>query len=371
MKKIFKFIYIFIFLSIIIFVAGSMFKYEPHYLVYENRGTNIIPYEGIRAEVKNFFLNGAKPELEKSLKDYFYRDELVEADIFLNKYIFRRPFVGNVSIKSPHIYDFSENLTYSKDVDELATTVIRLNKFKEELEEDGKKFLVIPMPSISSRYDYPSYVLDPETIDGLRREELYNLLKYYNIDYIPAYDYLSYEDFFATDHHFGMSGALKIIDEIKKYFIDGGIPFNDADYQFKEHSFKGSRSKMLANLTESEPIYEPIYSMSFTRTGDYIDYINDFDGVGGYVAYMSGDHFNTFVSNDSVEDGADILIYGDSFTNIIESVIIQNVKSMESYDFRYSPEDFKKNVDVDAEVVILIADEKSFRTKEEYIFFRE
>lgn len=364
--NLFKKLYIFIFALII--ASGSLIIYRsiPGPRQYEFRSSEPKPDVFSAEFYKNFDANN----LERSLKDYLLRDRSVRFNAFMDKYIFKRPFVNNVYAKGPNIYDFSDDDAYhlgDAGYTEIDKSVSRLKDIQDYLEENGVKFLVIPVPKISSVYNYPDYVLNPEKVDIMYAKYLKDKLDKAGISNVYLRDELKYEDFYKTDHHITKTGGDKIINAIDEYlktFGDGLLP---AKIDTKLSHFKGSRSRRMAYWTGTDELQIPIYNTPYKRQSAGGDMINNFDQNMTYGGYMCGDMSYDSIVTDN--DGADIVIYGDSFTNIVESFIWPRVKRMRSYDLRNeSSKDLERAIDTD--VVILIADEHSFRLGKEYIFYK-
>lgn len=361
-----KKLYILIFVLIISMGSVIIFRSIPGVREYEFRESAAKP----NPFTKDFYKDFDSNKLETALKDYLLRDKSVFSNAFLDKYVFLRPFVNNVYASGPNFFDFSDDEAYNmKDSREaIDRSVAKLKEVDEYLKENNTKLLVIPVPKISAFYDYPNYVLDPDEIDRPLHEYLFEKLNGEGIDNFDLRDVLNYEDFYMTDHHITKSGGDKIVDAIDKYLqgMGSGLIENEIDYNTME--FKGSRSRRMAYLTDTDTLHIPIYNTEFNRTGDFPhQIINNLEENGTYGGYMVGDRGYTCIETEN--EGADVIIYGDSFTNIVESFIWPRLKRMRSYDFRN--EDAKNYpLYTDTDVVVLISDENSFRLERDYIFYK-
>lgn len=362
----FQKIYILIFVLIIVMGSVTIFRSTPGIREYEFRESN--PKPNLLSE--DFYKNFNANKLETSLKDYLLRDKSVFFNAFLDKYIFRRPFVNNVYAAGPNFFDFSDDESYNlKNPKEMIDkNVARLKMINDELQSKGVKFLVIPVPKISSVYKYPSYVLNPEDVDGPLANYIQSSLKENGIDSFNMRDVLTLDDYYMTDHHITKSGGDKIINIIDDYLktMNKSLLADNTTYSTME--FKGSRSRRMAYLTDMDILHIPIYNTDFKRTGDFAhQVINNMEENGTYGGYMVGDRAFTCIETN--QEGADVIIYGDSFTNIVESFIWPRLKRMRSYDFRNEDvKNYERYTDTD--LIVLIADENSFRLEKEYIFYK-
>ncbi len=359
MKRLGKIIYLIMFLFIVYFGFIHIVLDKTEYLNYENRNVYEIDFD-----YSQLFKQGVDDSLEKALKDRLFRDVSSYYYTLLNEKLFFREFINNVRVKSPHIYDFTNHEKYSElaikndHTDEVLKNILIT---KNNLKTENKEFVAILVPSISSVYKYPKEILDPEVIDKKNAEYIYNFFEANDINFINTREILTFDDFFTTDHHINSKGANKILARLSDILNDKGISFSyDDDYNYKSHQFKGSRSRMISYLTETEEILEPIYNFNIKRYYDGHTDVNDFSNPS-YVSYMCGDNKRTEIETDN--NGPRVIIYGDSFSNVFESLILRSVKSMVSYDFRFGREDYAD----DADVVILICAENAFRLGEDYV----
>ncbi|MDO5716311.1 MAG: hypothetical protein Q4Q17_00785 [Tissierellia bacterium] len=363
MKQWGRWIYSIIFLGTLLFGAWHLSHPKEEILKYENRK----PVDMPPTSFVSFFAQGASPEVELALKDRLFRDDLVLWEAYLDRYFYRRPFINHIHVKPPHFYDFSDHEKYVGAEDKTEETIAKFIAIKKELEKEGTEFIVVPVPMISSVWEYPKGILNPETIDQPAQERLIHGLQEAGIHIINPRELLTKEDFFSTDHHIKVSGAEKIISQLETILAEQNLSLVHSPIRFRTHRFKGSRSKMMAYLTEDEPIEEPIYQRKMKRSIDGLSTINDFETMTSYVSYMGGDHRETLIEAEDGE-GPYMVIYGDSFTNVFEALLAPRLGRLRSYDIRFGR---VKAPERKADVVVLIAAENAFRLGEEYLEYFE
>lgn len=372
MKR-FKRFYILIFI-LIIFSASIIIHFTDWgYLSFDNRMKIRKP----QAYNLEYFKNFNADNFETMLKDYYLRDDMVLAGTFFDKYIFNRPFINDVQAKSPNIFDMEGEPAYSISFDDAEKNIInsaeKLAEIRDKMRANGGDLLIIPVPKISAFYQYPSYILDPEPIDKAAADLMFREFDKHNLSYVDLRKVLAYEYYYKTDHHMSKAGSDKLIEIINEHLKEKGKALNDARIDVEVHEFKGSRSKRAAYLTGTDDIFEPIYFTDFKRSGDGHEDINNFKENIGYPSYMYGDNKYTCIETDE-KDGADLIIYGDSYTNIVEAFIWPRLKRMRSYDFRpdlRAADEKRPQCFYDTDLLVLIADETSFRLERGYIFYSD
>ncbi|MCL2569373.1 MAG: hypothetical protein FWE12_08135 [Oscillospiraceae bacterium] len=154
----------------------------------------------------------------------------------------------------------------------------------------------------------------------------------------------------AVDHHFSSAGAFATYEAIMEALLDQtglDMPFLRAeDFIFTElpNPYTGSRGRMLWGASpfrdERLTVAEPRTPIPFTRKDNgwvRPATVHDLPGIYWeevfYGLYMGGDHPLTEIDTNRPHLPS-ILVFGDSFTNAVESLIYVNFNTMTSIDLR-------------------------------------
>lgn len=156
--------------------------------------------------------------------------------------------------------------------------------------------------------------------------------------------------YYKKDHHFTMFAAFlayqSILEEINEE-TGAEIPIlqeEDVTFTEIENYFLGSRGRKLFDLIPStEHLYalSPVNVIEYTRYDNGVlgdstthQWLTSTDETVTYAYYMGGDIAETVIETGR-EDYPDILIYGASYTNAIETVLYLSCDTMYSLDLRY------------------------------------
>ena len=156
-----------------------------------------------------------------------------------------------------------------------------------------------------------------------------------------------------VDNHYSTSGAFAAYSAIvEKWNMDTGSTYplpeaEDYDTIPLPNPYLGSRTRKLCGLWDTDEklyIMTPKEDIPFQRyeNGEKAEstvYSLPADDTSDvlYSLYMGGDNRETRIETDR-PDLPDILIYGDSFTNAMESVAWVGFDTMYTYDFRHYAE---------------------------------
>lgn len=158
--------------------------------------------------------------------------------------------------------------------------------------------------------------------------------------------------YMRTDHHYTLKGAFLVYQTMMKQLqaLDGTrtLPvLTDSDLVFSKISatFRGSRSRSIYYLTDlrddfwTYALQQPI---PYTRTDngvltDASVIVLPEDGAASvtYSAYMGGDVAETIVQTNRPEL-PDALIFGDSYTNAVETFLYTSFNETRSLDLRHN-----------------------------------
>ena len=345
---------------------------------YENRELAKFPKYSEKALIDGTYTS----EIENWLKDFAaWREPLLHIHTIADMNFLKRPVVNDIVISKDVLLPWKD----FEDIDEQSINLLaemmgdRLRSHTEVTANNGGKFyyVAIPCQYICFADEYPSYMNNRSKYTDLSKTAFFKKLDEKNVNYIDIlqhYETCGGAENFSSkvDNHFNIQGAyityLAIMQEVKKYYPDIDI-LEEGDYETEElpNPYIGSRGRALFGLADSKEkmsIIKPLKEIPFERIN------NGFEGSPIvyqmpetktenilYSLYMSGDFGQTQIDTNRRELPS-ILVYGDSFTNGVESLIWYSFDKMESLDFRHynkmSLEEYIK--EMKPEIVVCIRD---------------
>lgn len=325
-------------------------------------------------------------DIESFLSDHLWgRDNILKADTAISLSL-RKPNVNGMVVTSDVLLDYRNYLRW--DLGYLAEnsveTAERYKDLQNMIQTYGGYFcyLGVPLQSTYHASHYPDYMANRLWHTTAIRENFEKAMTNEGVPFINMYDRykemdLPQEFYYGTDHHFTLNGAFEaytaLIENIQENsaWDLGSARKTDFDWITLPNPFLGSSNRKLYGLwknTDSVQLAYPKADISFTRTdnGTSVDAAvyklpeNEYD-LATYAVYMGGDIGETVISTNRPAL-PNILIYGDSFTNPIESLLWTQANELRSVDFRYYTE--KTLGDYIAEfkpdIVICVRDETTF-----------
>jgi len=361
MKKSCNIITIIIFVSFLFAVPiTTKIQKNESFLFYENRMANSI----LKLNKENFLNGTFFKSIEKYFVDIFpFRENILRFHTKIDRDILKKPIVKDIV--------FADNLllpnmgyTTKDDFDELNRAAIgmvgRLSRLNNIIEKNNGKFYYVGIPEQYSyfRNKYPKYIFNNEKHLENIEKAFFDELKKNDISYINMYDEYSSINFpenlySKVDHHFNFYGAVKayqcIIEKINsdcRYNLNI-LTENDINFIEPENVYMGSRNKKVMGLymTEEKAIIGyPKEKIPFRRIDNNnnikVDVSNMFvvpqdkNQYITYLVYMGGDMGETIITTNR-DYLPNILIFGDSFTNPIESIIYTSFNETRSIDLRH------------------------------------
>lgn len=342
---------------VILFAVPILTKIEPHveYSIFENRNMASAP----DFTVSELF-NGQYLALwDNYFSDHIWkRDAYITAYTYLNINILKKVVVNDIVVQDDVLLPFREYTADKFDFTEQAAYMAeRLSLLNSLVESYGGEFIYVGVPGQISifRDYYPRYLNNDDIKLTLTENEFFPQLEKNNIKYINMREkFLQLDDYIqyysTIDHHFNIFGAFvtyqTVINKIKNDF-DSSIPIlteDDVEFVVIENPFYGSRNRKLYGLYKSdERMYYYILKeqISFTRfnNGVYVpssvfglpeDTVTPvtYDGI-----YMNGDIGETIILTDR-EYLPNALIFGDSYTNAVETFLYASFNQTVSLDLR-------------------------------------
>ena len=336
-----------LFFSACLWMGGlSLFaKYEGP-LFSENRATVEKPLLTKEALGSGDYFN----QVNDYLQDVHpLRQDLIEAKAVFQGKAVRKPVVNNVYWKG------KVNLPYvdGMDTDSLKAEISakEMADFYEKLSRDcqdqGTHFVFVGIPNQTDIFskDFPAYMEDTSYLRK-KEEDLKEELGARGVDSLFLRDVLEKDPgayYLKTDHHCSKEGLLLESQEILKKLQSPYGQEMEKDFIEKVdlRPFVGSRSRKIPGLAQEEKfsyfVYKEPFSYQLTlgqgQRGELLA-LNPQAPTISYEAYMGGDQAYSKLTTDR-KAGLKILLYGDSYTNGIETLLAPYVQKMTSFDFRY------------------------------------
>lgn len=357
MKKIRDILIIIIFIGIIFYFPIAT-KMEPPqtYSFYENRELNPVPQYS-----QNNFMSG---KYFQDWENYFSdqlskRDEFLQLYILLNMNILKKTVVNNIVIQKNLLLPYQDferdkKPDYNTDLQKMLKSFEYLNNVVTQ--NNGKLYYIgIPEQYSYFRNQYPEYLNNNDSMLNIMHKDFLKNLEKYNIEIIDMLEEFKKENmdpkyYSAIDHHYNYLGAYKTYYEtIKK--INETTSFNLKPIEKDEINFielpnpyLGSRSRKLFNLYENNEkavIGKLKQEIPFKRISNGMEIEswlyklpeNETDTIT-YEIYMGGDIAETIIQTDRPEL-PNLVLFGDSFTNALETLIYTCFNETKIIDLRY------------------------------------
>ena len=338
-----------------VWVRGALQPKETVSL-YENRALAELPVLSVETIGDGSYFTA----LETALCDHSaFREILLQTrtriDLLLNRPVINTVVPTESGVILPYWdYEAMDEGAVAAAAEQNAEALAELQK---RIESYGGTFLYVPVPGQCTYYDdlYPSYLNDrakewdlaysvfSETAEELGLNVL-DVRAAWAAEGNPR-EYMSGED-----HHYTYAGGYSVYQMIMERLQELGVPVEETELETVtlENPFLGSRAVRLCGLWENQESFTygyPTEHISFTR----YDWGNETPGAETvlslpaenepvrYTAYMGTDVSETILQTHR-EELPDGLIFGDSFTNLQETLLYAAFDEMRSLDLRYFKE---------------------------------
>jgi hypothetical protein len=376
---------IFILLLVAVPIA-TLLSERSHVSFYEQRNLASTPQMTWDGLSDGSYFN----QIETVLSDHIVkRDSLVKLNTWCD-FKLGKPGVSGIAVTKEAL--LSDNgyqkwdLSYLSGLaDEVGSGLKSLN---DEIRSYGGYFcyLGVPLQSTYFASKYPDYMdnrlWDTQAIRASFSAELEkNEIPF--VDMHSVYDTLGDpEEYYSkTDHHYTYQGALVAYTSLmNRINQDTGeslrvLTMDDLNFQTLPNTFLGSSNRKLYGLWQGDDKLEigtlksPI---SFTRTDNgepvvasLYDVPTSSDWLVTYGVYMGGDIGETVIKTNR-SDLPNALIFGDSFTNPIETLFWASFNETHSLDLRYYTAESLKDyiTQYRPDVVICVRDETVYLSKD-------
>ncbi len=328
---------------------------------YENRELATFPVFSAKSLFDGSFVAGVEDYLIDHIAG---REKMLEAYVRLNRDALGKPVVNDVyesdegtlldRIKYDHYdadavaYRMAQQLGELTDLDALVSSY-------------GGEFIFCGVSEQRrDRYDqYPDYLFPgTDTIDNAERL-LYEGFAQAGVTAINMYDVFAQHGgqdgyYSRLDHHYTFEGARltyeTILDAVNADRAAHGEPaltvLREDDLVFHEldEPYFGSYSRKIFNLQSTQETLvwaEPREPVPFTRTDDGAPVaptvFTPREGYASFGSYMDGDVGETVIETGR-DDLPTVLIFGDSFTNPVETLLYYSFDEMRALDLRHYEE---------------------------------
>lgn len=336
--------------------AGFYFTKDAETSYYENRSLAKMPQISFEGISDGTFGN----EIENYLSDHTAeRDNILKYKAKADIYLLRRPVVNGIVVGDTLLPFCSyEPADKSETLRKVALFTEDIKSIKSEVESYGGELVFVTVPSQNLYYkdEYPAYLNDgTDIILNTVMPAFKKSMNEANVNYVDMYEVaksLGMPEYMSskTDHHYSLRGAVftwrTVVDTVSEN-TDIKINFpsdGEIEYTAYKNPYLGSRNRKIigqkyndekllkANFKEYIP-FERYNNGKKTYSVLYIDPQNSEVSVS-YPLYMGGDFGNTVIKTHR-ENLPNVLIYGASFTNAIETVAYASCNEMHSVDMRH------------------------------------
>ncbi|MEI3500938.1 MAG: hypothetical protein V8Q39_05485 [Anaerovoracaceae bacterium] len=377
MKRISEILMIGVFaVFITVSMAVTLSNRDETYSYFENRLYATVPEVTAESVAGGEFFSG----LESFLCDHAAgRQILLKAKTYTDARILRRPVVNDVVVTGDVLlpynpYEKTDKMQIAQQAESMAA---QHGKLREQIESYGGSYIytAVPCQYVCYENSYPSYLNSRKEFTEAEISTLTASMEKYGvsmIDMLPVFertaegaadrsvtdggsDNVNNRLFYssAVDNHYSLEGAYvtyrEIIDRINdqtgyslKYPAGDEITFSEVP-----EPYLGSRQrKLMGVIPWDEHLKKAVFrsEIPFTRMDNgqaveasvYSDAAFE-DGKVTYSLYMGGDIPETVIDTNRPELPS-VLIYGDSFTNAVETLAYYSFDEMRSIDMRYYKE---------------------------------
>ena len=318
-------------------------------------------------------------EFEEFLSDQIaFRDEMIFAYTYIHANMLRKTVVNNIVITDKALLPYNEASAFNEEDISKSCEVMgdKIQKLSSYVEEKGGKFLYVGIPEQSSifRSEYPSFLENRNEYLTYVETSFFNALDKRKVSYINMMDVFQEEDYFhyysVTDHHYNIHGAFRTYEEIvKRCEIDNTLKKEDFNLIGLENDFYGSRARILYKayrINDKLEYFEPKVQIPFERydSGTKVERIihapQTTEENITYNVYMGWDSAETYVHT-SRADKPNILIFGDSFTNPLETLLYTSANTLLSVDLRHNTKSIYDYIDeFNPDIVLLVRDDTCY-----------
>ncbi len=375
MKKLYSIILIICFLAVIFSVPILTKIEKPEEISFiENRTLKKAPVYSKDALFDGTYL----PEWEEYFSDHIvFRDKMIYLYTYLNANILNKTVVNDIVITEKALLPFNDvYVTNEEEIKHSSEAMAeKIKLLSDKVSESGARFVYVGIPEQSSalRGEYPYYLENKDEYLTCVEKTFFEDLEKKNIEYINMMDIFKDEDYFSyysvTDHHYNIHGAFRTYEEIVDALSLNALSKEDFLYTELKNDFFGSRARIIHQaykIPDKLGYYEPKIAIPFERydSGTKLDWIikkpkSESEDIT-YNVYMGWDSGETYIHTHRPELPK-ILIFGDSFTNPLETLLYTACDSLLSVDLRHNSKSIYDYIDeFQPDIVLMVRDDTCY-----------
>ena len=342
---------------LLVLMAATILLPKNRYSYYENR--NLSAFPEITAE--SVLSGQVFDDLETLFCDYAaWRTPALKAVTWADLNVFHRPVVNETVVTDdvllPQLYDPAMS---DDDIRAQAKLVAEDNAaLQKQVESYGGHYCYVAVPCQYVYYEdsYPAYLTNRSRYTDLELSALTEEMNAQGVCFLdtgPVFDSLGHPPEFSSrvDNHYGLLGAYETYRAaVQKLNGDYGLALSfpeegtDVTFSALPNPYMGSRTRKLLGLRgDDEKLLTAAFreDIPFTRLDNWQEVASAVydlpateDEALTYGLYMGGDIAETCIRTDR-SSLPTALIFGDSFTNAVESLAYYSFDEMRSVDLRH------------------------------------
>ena len=342
---------------LLVLMAATILLPKNRYSYYENR--NLSAFPEITAE--SVLSGQVFDDLETLFCDYAaWRTPALKAVTWADLNVFHRPVVNDIVVTDDALLEQLYTMPdTADDIARKAADVAADNAaLRDQIEAYGGHYCYIAVPCQYAYYEdeYPSYLENRSAYTAAELAALNSAMDAQGITHVdmgPIFDSLGHLPAFSSkvDSHYGLLGAYETYRAaVQKLNGDYGLALSfpeegtDVTFSALPNPYMGSRTRKLLGLRgDNEKLLTAAFreDIPFTRLDNWQEVASAVydlpateDEALTYGLYMGGDIAETCIRTDRPSLPT-ALIFGDSFTNAVESLAYYSFDEMRSVDLRH------------------------------------
>ncbi len=334
--------------SVTALTAGGLLHNPKGYSLYENRSLAVPETFSVETVLDGSFLQSLEPVFSDhiTLRDYW-----LKLYTFLQVEVLRKPAVQGVVVQEDLLLPVNP-VAETPDCRPAAEAMVEnLLKLQTTVESYGGTFLFVGIPEQSSalREWYPEGLADYDAVYSSREAALFGTGEAAGLHMLNLTPTMLQNGdlYYRSDHHYRLQGAYLAYQEICEALEVSAISEEDFTWKSLPNPFLGSLNRKLMGMWDTDEAlwtYELKKPIPFTRWDNgqsveatVFDLPDSETAYVQYNAYMGGDKAETVIRTDR-PDLPDCLIFGDSFTNALETFLYTSFDETRSLDLRHYTE---------------------------------
>jgi hypothetical protein len=314
------------------------------------------------------------------------RDTLLKIHTWLELNLLRKPVVNDVVVQDKVLLGFNQygkwDISYLEE--KSVNTARNLQDFSDYVEKMDGRFYYVGLPEQYSYFNnlYPDYMENREWVLEPMHTYFAQAMRKYGVNYIDmcaVYDTLNRpkEYYSLTDHHYTFFGALAAYKTLLNAINEDGdmnlniLTGDDMEIIELPNPYLGSRNRKLYGLRYmgeyaayavlKDPIPFSRWDNGVLTNAPVYNLPSSNDKIIDYSIYMGNDFAETIICTHR-EQLPSALIFGDSFTNAMETLLYTAFNETRSLDMRhYTSKTLREYIaEYQPDIVICIRDDTAF-----------